>query len=76
MSTIRNLFSDNPNHDRDHSGELVADTRAERRCRWERSGADPLAVVVHLLAETGDAPGWHLDLTTVDGGDDDWPEAA
>lgn len=69
-----NLFSDNPNHARDRSGELVADTRAERRCRWERSGADPLAVVVNLLAETGDAPGWHLDLTG--GGDDDWPEAA
>ncbi|MFC8046787.1 hypothetical protein [Nocardia sp. NPDC057353] len=75
MSDVRNLFFDNPNHGRDRDAELVVDTRAERRCRWERFGADPLAVVVHLLAETGDAPGWHLDLD-LHGGDDDWPEAA
>lgn len=78
MTTVRNLFPDNPHHDHDRSADLVADTRAARRCQLERAGSDPVAVVVHLLAETGDAPGWYLDLTGLPGGDgdDDWPEAA
>ncbi|WP_280452221.1 hypothetical protein [Nocardia cyriacigeorgica] len=44
------------------SVDAVIDLRSVRRCQLERSGLDPVAVAVHLLAETGSAPGWDADL--------------
>ncbi|WP_330233967.1 hypothetical protein OHA40_16835 [Nocardia sp. NBC_00508] len=49
--------------------DAVIDTRARRRCQLERRGADPVSIAVHLLIETGDAPGWDADLDGYDGWD-------
>ncbi|MFE6924779.1 hypothetical protein ACFVAV_27400 [Nocardia sp. NPDC057663] len=52
----------------------VIDLQAHRRGRLERAGLDPLAVAVHLLAETGSAPMWN-DYSDVSDWDD-WGDAA
>ncbi len=48
----------------------VIDLASRRRGHLERRGADPLAVAVALVAETGHFPVWDLDTTddTDDGG--------
>jgi hypothetical protein len=64
--TIRRIHSID-GFDRDDI-DTVIDRRSVRRCHLERSGLDPVAVAVHLLVETGEAPGWDAGL--------DWPEVA
>ncbi|WP_040703338.1 hypothetical protein [Nocardia takedensis] len=46
----------------------VIDLASRRRGHLERRGADPLAVAVALVAETGHLPVWDLDTTDDDGG--------
>ncbi|MGY4103966.1 hypothetical protein ACW2Q0_31095 [Nocardia sp. R16R-3T] len=58
------------NTTRREDSDVVVDIRSRRRCHLERSGLDPVAVAVHLLVETGDAPGWDSMI------DDYGPEAA
>ncbi|MGY4101317.1 hypothetical protein ACW2Q0_17455 [Nocardia sp. R16R-3T] len=58
--------------------DAVLDIRSVRRCHLERSGLDSIAVAVHLLAETGDLPGWD-DAIDNDGDhsdESDWRWAA
>ncbi|MFI2284531.1 hypothetical protein [Nocardia beijingensis] len=50
--------------------DAVVHIRSRRRCQLERRGADPVAVALHLLAETGDVPGWDAGM------DSYGPEAA
>ncbi|MFQ6398958.1 hypothetical protein ACLMAJ_36670 [Nocardia sp. KC 131] len=40
--------------------------RSVRRCHLERSGLDSVTVAVHLLVETGDAPGWDAAIDEED----------
>ncbi|MEV6340567.1 hypothetical protein AB0M12_38330 [Nocardia vinacea] len=68
------------NHDIDGYGrddiDAVVDIRSVRRCHLERRGLDSIAVAVHLLAETGDLPGWDHAIDNGDGDDSDWEWAA
>ncbi|MFI9506795.1 hypothetical protein [Nocardia sp. NPDC052566] len=47
--------------------DAAVHVRSRRRCQFERSGMDPISIAVHLLAETGDVPGWDDGLD-----DGDW----
>ncbi|MFE7746688.1 hypothetical protein [Nocardia sp. NPDC057455] len=64
-SNVRSIY---PHDDID----AVIDTRALRRCQLDRRGVDPIGIAVHLLVETGEAPGWDADLGDGYG----WDEAA
>ncbi|WP_405159544.1 hypothetical protein OG203_24035 [Nocardia sp. NBC_01499] len=51
--------------------------RSVRRCHLERRGLDSVTIAIHLLAETGEAPGWDDALDQADDADDsDWDWAA
>ncbi|MFI7670824.1 hypothetical protein [Nocardia sp. NPDC049526] len=54
--------------------DAVVHLRSVRRCHLERSGLDSVTVAVHLLAETGDLPGWDdaLDIDCDDESDWEW----
>lgn len=51
----------------------VIDLTARRRCQLERAGHDPITVAVHLLAETGEVPGWDFTIHHNNDGGDDGP---
>lgn len=42
----------------DEAIDAVVDLRARRRCHYDRAGMSPAEVAAHLLADTGDLPGW------------------
>ncbi|MEV6274459.1 hypothetical protein [Nocardia sp. NPDC051832] len=55
--------------------DAVVHLRSVGRCRYERRGFDPLSVALHLLADTGDLPGW--DSAGLDDEEfDEWDWAA
>jgi hypothetical protein len=47
--------------------DAIVHIRSRLRCQFERSGMDPVSIAVHLLAETGELPGW--DIGFDDGGE-------
>jgi len=53
-----------------HYDSTVIDLAARRRCQLEARGLDPVAVAVHVLAETGTVMAWPTD--EYDDGDGGW----
>ncbi|MBF6356070.1 hypothetical protein IU449_16230 [Nocardia higoensis] len=49
----------------------VIDLAARRRCQLEARGLDPIAVAVHVLAETGTVMAWPVS-DGYDDGDGGW----
>ncbi|MET8875582.1 hypothetical protein [Nocardia sp. NPDC004604] len=71
--TIRRI-NNTDRFDRDDIDAAIH-TRSVRRCHLERCGLDSVAVAVHLLVETGEAPGWDNGIDeSFDG--DEWGWAA
>ncbi|WP_433756433.1 hypothetical protein [Nocardia sp. CA-135398] len=56
--------------------DAVVHLRSARRCHLERRGLDSIMIAVHLLAETGDLPGWDDAIDNENGDDSDWEWAA
>jgi hypothetical protein len=73
--TIRRI-DDIDRFDRDNDFDAVVHLRSARRCHLERRGLDSISVAVHLLAETGDAPGWDDAIDDDSAEDSDWGWAA
>ncbi|MBF6334239.1 hypothetical protein [Nocardia transvalensis] len=67
---IRRVHTSSTRHIDREDIDAVVHIRSRRRCQFERAGMDPASIAVHLLAETGDVPGWDTGLD--DDGGEDW----